>query len=201
VREEVRTANQLKEKLRAATGLVDRRLDTLVGELKTKIADHNDVAAMRVFDYRAETAQEYAEVAAAIDKLVSILRRVHPAVRDGVGLTTDELARSFQVADTMAHALRKDVTKGRPIVEGLYRDGLARAAARIISAHSSDIIKGNLRRAVAAVLEDAGYTFPNLKKDVAKFDRMLRQFPPDAINEAAEREAKEIEERLGDLPI
>jgi hypothetical protein len=101
----------------------------------------------------------------------------------------------------MASACRNDVTVGRPVAKGFYQRGLAKAADRIIRAHCPGISEPNLRRAVGAVLENAGHTFPNPKKDAAKFDQMLQPFPPDPIDEAAERAAKEREERLRDRPI
>jgi len=83
----------------------------------------------------------------------------------------------------------------------MYRNGLMRAAARIINSHCPGISKQNLRRAVAAVLVTAGYSSMDLKKNGDKFDRMLRPFPPDPSDEARKRAAKEFEERWGDRPI
>jgi hypothetical protein len=100
----------------------------------------------------------------------------------------------------MAAVHRKYVTKGPPVVRP-YRDGLARAAHRIVLAHCFGIRKRNLRRAVAAVLGRAGYDFPNPKKNSDKFDRMCQPLPPDPIDQDAREAAEELEERLRGVPI
>jgi hypothetical protein len=190
----------MREELRDATQLPDERLDVLVGELEAKIAEIVRVAEMRLFDHPAKAAQQYDEMARALRALMATQERVHPAVRDGVGLPKGALDRRLKVAEDMAAGLRKHVTRGPPVVRS-YRDGLARASARIIRSHCEEIGKANLRRGVAAALLRAGYNFPELKKNGDKFDRMLEPFPRDPINEAPERKAKEIAERLGDALI
>jgi hypothetical protein len=191
---------KLRASIRDSTQCTDEQLDALVGELEAKIEEIVNVGQKRPFDYPTKAAQQYEDTAAALRTLIAVLERVHPAVRDGIGLSTDELIRRFKLADAMATALQKDVRVGRPVVERLYRDGLARTATRIIGAHCSEISRANLRRAIAAVLETAHYKFPDPKKDGAKFDRMSETFPLDRIDEA-ERVAKELEERLPDVPI
>ncbi len=194
----------MREELRASTQLADERLDALVSELEAKIADIARYAKMRFLeDHRAEAAQQYDKMAYALCALIATQERVHPVVREGVGLPKRALVRRLQVAESMASTCRKHVTKGAPVVRP-YRDGLSRAAHRIVVSHCFGIRKRNLRRAVAAVLEKAGYDFPEPKKNPEKFDRMLQPLP-DTIDEAAERDAEELaeqlEERLRGVPI
>ncbi len=191
----------MRDQLRASTQIADEQLDALVGELNAKIAVIGRVAALRPFECPGEVARDYDEMAEAIGRVISAHQRVHPAVREGVGFTTTELFRRFKVAENMAAALRKDATTGRPAVEGMYRNALARAAVRIIKKHCDGISEANLRRAVAAVLRDAGYRFPNTKKDSAKFDKFMQPIPSELTDKDAEQSAMEIEARIGDLPI
>jgi hypothetical protein len=191
----------VREELRTSTQLADERLDALVGELEAKITKIVNVAQMRAFDDPAKTAKQYDEMANALRDLIATQERVHLVVREGVGLPKSVLVGRLQVADAMAAGLRKHVKKGRPLAEGFYQRGLARAAARIIRNHCEAITKEDLRRAVAAVLIRAGYSFPEPKKNSDKFDRMLRPFRPNPSDEAAECRAKELAEKLGDHPI
>lgn len=192
----------MREELRTYTQLADEQLDALVGEMEAEIAGNAHAARSRLFDYPTKRAREYVEVVAAVRALISILRRVHPAVREGVGLLIPDLLRRCEVAGTMAATLREDGKKGRPTARGDWQRALARRADYMIRAHCPAISEPNLRRAVAAVLKKAGYKYPDPKKDVTKFDLIrLRPFPPDPINEAAERAARELEDRLRDRPI
>jgi hypothetical protein len=102
----------------------------------------------------------------------------------------------------MAAMLRGDVKKGRPTAQGDWQRALARGADRIISSHCPGISELNARQAVATVLKKAGYTYPDPKKDVTKFDRIrLRPFRPSQSDENAQRAAKEYAKKLGDNPI
>ena len=168
----------MREELRTSTQLADEQLDALVRELEAKIAEIVNVAQMRVFDHPAKAAQQYDEMADALRALIATQERVHQLLRGDVGLPTGVLDRRLKHAETMAAALRKRVTKGRPAAEGFYQRGLARAAARIIGEHCEAMSKPNLRRAVATVLLRAGYSFPAREKNSDKFDRMLQPFPP-----------------------
>ena len=76
----------MREELRTYTQLADEQLDALVGEMEAEIAGNAHAARSRLFDYPTKRAREYVEVVAAVRALISILRRVHPAVREGVGL-------------------------------------------------------------------------------------------------------------------
>jgi hypothetical protein len=205
----------VREVLRASTQLADERLDALVDDLESQIAKIGHVAAMRTFGRPGETAQQYDEMADALRDLIATQERIHPVVREGVGLPKSVLAHHLKVAEDMAAAHREYVTKGRPAVEGQYRNGVARGADRIIRVHCSGISKGNLRRAVAAVLASAGYNSPNPKKDPTKFDQMLQPlvqpFPVDRVGpdlpfpgserRRAERVARDLEARPLDVPI
>jgi len=191
----------VREELRTYTGLDGERLDVLVDELEVKITDIARYAKMRrAFDRPAETAQEYAELAALVGPLISRLHRANPIVRELMRLPTSQLVHALKVAEDGAAALRKYVTKGPPVVRP-YRDGLARGAVRIIRTHCPGINKPNLRRAVYVALKNASYDSPNPKKDSKKFDQMTQPFPPDPINEAAEHAARVLKERLRDVPI
>jgi hypothetical protein len=172
----------VRKELRTYTQLADERLDALVDELEAKIAENAHAAQSRLFDHPAKRAREYDELVAAIRALISILRRVHPGVREGAGLSVPDLLRRCEVADGMAAMLREHAKKGRPTAQGDWQRALARGADRIIRAHCPGISEPNLRRAVAAVLTKAGYKYPDPKKDVTRFDRIrLRPFPPDPI--------------------
>ena len=173
----------MREELRTATRLADDQVDVLVAELEAEIAGNAHAARSRLFDYPAKRAREYVELVAAIRALISILRRVHPSVREGVGLSIPDLLRRCEVAGTMAATLREHGKKGRPTAQGDWQRALARRADRMIREHCPGISEPNLRRAVAAVLKTAGYKYPDPKKDGTKFDRIrLRPFPPDPID-------------------
>lgn len=194
----------MRDKLRTATRLDGERLDDLVAELKAKIADIAHYSKMRLLDRGRKgeaAAQECDDVARALRALIAAQERVDPAVRESVGIPPSALIHHLQVAKDMAAGYRKRVTKGPRIVRH-YRDGLARAAHRIVLAHCFGIqSKRELRRAIAAVLEEAGYGCPNPKKDSARFDRMFQPLPPNTIDEDAREAAEKLEERLRNVPI
>jgi phage regulator Rha-like protein len=192
----------VREELRAATELHGKRLDAIVGELEVKITDIARYAKMRRLNQGAEAAQQYDDMARAIEAFIETQKRVDPTVRESVGIPTSALISRLQVARDMAAVHRKYVTKGAPVIRP-YRDGLARAARRIVVAHCFDIRKRNLRRAIAAVLKSAGYDFPEPRKNSDKFDRMCQPLPPtfDEADKDAKEAVEELEERLRGVPI
>ncbi len=193
----------MRKKLSLLTRLTDERLGALVGELEAKIADIKRVEELRRANERQdESAQDWRDVADAIDLLIGTLNRVPGRIVENLrpyGLSVSALTSCREVASTAAGAVRKPVKRGRPAGTNAYRDGLARGAARIVRAHCPDISKDRLRHTVAAVLVTAGYSFMDPGKNPDKFDLLMQ--PLDSKHIAGARQCKEFEEKWGDHPL
>ena len=159
--------------------------------------DHTGEAATR---QAKDLAAWFNQVADAWERLATLAEhRPGGAVVSGLPDARELTLRALQArADAKLHAC--DEPPYRPEWRGKCRDWLAQQARTVIERHCGELSPVDLRRAVKAVLDEVEAHYPNIEKNPDKFDRIMRAAPRD-MDEEAHRRAREVEARIGDLPI
>jgi hypothetical protein len=192
----------MRDKLGLLTRLNGEPLAALCRALEEKIADIARVEKIRLSNERG-SARDYDVIAVAIENFIATLERSPRIVESlrSYGLSMTALTSCHEVAKHAVEVLREPARRGRPAGSNCYRNGLARAAARILREHCPSICQIKLRHGIAEVLIAAGYQRgPDPGKNADKFDEMTRARDDRnaAIDAELERERAAFEERWGD---
>lgn len=195
-------SDRLIAELRACLGLEGVSLDQLVADLGVLIAVYRDHASPKARSNAKQVAAWYAEVAETWERLAALAEnRPDGAIVSSLPDARELTLHALQArADAKLHAC--DEPPNRPVWPGKCRDWLAQQAKAVIERHKGkgELSPVDLRRAVAAVFDEAGARCSDIKKHPERLDGMMQGAPRD-IDEEARRRARQVEARIGDRPL